>query len=74
MYTEFERQISETIKQLRQNANYTQETLAAKLQLCGCDITRSAVAKLESLQRHIRPDEIRALKEVFNVTYDDILK
>lgn len=50
----------------------TQEVLSAKLQLSGCDITRSAVAKIEVGQRHIYPDEIKLIKEILNVTYDEI--
>ena len=60
------------IKNLRENKNITQELLAAKLQLNGCDITRSAVAKIEVGQRHLYPDEIILIKKILNVSYDDI--
>ena len=50
----------------------TQDTLAAKLQLEGCDITRSAVAKIEVGQRHLYPDEILLIRKILNVTYDQI--
>ena len=43
-----------------------------KLQTNGCDITGSAVAKIEVGQRHLYPDEIILLKEIFGVTYEDI--
>lgn len=52
----------------------TQEALAAQLQLCGCDITRSAVAKIEVAQRHLYPDEIVLIKEILSVEYDEIFK
>ena len=52
----------------------TQEVLAAKLQLNGCDITRSAVAKIEVGQRHLYPDEIILIKEILKVSYEDIFK
>ena len=51
----------------------TQETLAAKLQLEGCDITRSAVAKIEVGERHLYPDEIILIKKILNTEYEDIL-
>lgn len=51
----------------------TQDTLAAKLQLQGCDITRSAVAKIEVGQRHLYPDEIILIRQILNTTYDQIL-
>lgn len=50
----------------------TQETLAEQLQLRGCDITRSAVAKIEVGQRHLYPDEIILIKEILKVSYDEI--
>jgi hypothetical protein len=50
----------------------TQETLAAKLQLEGCDITRSAIAKIEVGQRHLYPDEILLIKNILKVSFDEI--
>lgn len=50
----------------------TQDQLAAKLQLSGCDITRSAVAKIEMGQRHLYPDEIIFIKQILKVRYEDI--
>ena len=46
--------------------------MAAKFQVNGCDITRSAVAKIEVGQRHLYPDEIIILKKILNVEYDEI--
>ena len=67
-----EKQVGNNIRILRERANMTQEVLAAKLQLHGCDITRSAVAKIEVGQRHLYPDEIILIKKVLNVRYEDI--
>ncbi len=50
----------------------TQDALAAQLQLRGCDITRSAVAKIEVGQRHLYPDEIVLIKEILGTSYDEI--
>lgn len=72
MNTLVEKRIGRNIKTLRENANMTQDMLATKLQLCGCDITRSAVAKIEVGQRHLYPDEIILIKEILKVSYDDI--
>ncbi len=68
------KKIGENIKKLRLEANMTQEMLSARLQLGGCDITRSAVAKLEVGQRHLYADEIILLKEIFEVSFDELLK
>ncbi len=51
----------------------SQEQVAAQLQVRGCDVTRSALAKIEVGQRHIYPDELKALKEILSVSYDNLL-
>ena len=70
MDKEFERQMGQRIRQIREQQGMTQEQLAAQLQTRGCDVTRSALAKIEVGQRHIYPDELRCLKEILNVSYD----
>ena len=52
----------------------TQELLASKLQLLGCDITRSAIAKIEVGQRYLYPDEIILIKEVLNTSFELIFE
>ena len=64
--------IGKNIAQLRKNSGMTQEQLAAKLQLNGCDITRSAVAKIEVGQRHLYPDEVILIRMILNVSFEDI--
>ena len=73
MNKEYEKKVGINIRTLREKAGLTQEQLSARLQVSGCDITRSAVAKIEVGQRHIYPDEIKLLKEILNVDYSDIL-
>ena len=70
----YEKQIGENIRTLRTKKKLTQDQLAAKLQVLGCDVTRSALAKIEVGQRHLYPDELRALKEILKVSYDEILE
>ena len=72
MNIEIEKRIGKNIRDLRERAGFTQDYLATKLQLGGCDITRSAVAKIEVGQRHLYPDEIILIKENLNVSYDQI--
>lgn len=67
-----EKRVGENIRRLRLQANMTQDALASKMQLEGCDITRSAVAKIEVGQRHVYPDEIILIQKILNVTYEDI--
>ncbi|MBR4282119.1 MAG: helix-turn-helix transcriptional regulator [Clostridia bacterium] len=74
MNINIEKQIGKNIRNIREQSNITQEVLAAKLQLRGCDITRSAVAKIEVGQRHLYPDEIILIKEILNTSYDEIFQ
>ena len=69
-----EKKIGNNIRQLRESAGFTQEQLSAQLQLRGCDITRSAIAKIEVGQRHIYPDEIVLIKEILLTTYEKIFE
>ena len=72
MNEKIEKKIGKNIRTLRERSGMTQEALAAKLQLRGCGITRSAVAKIEVGQRHLYPDEIIFIKEILNAEYDEI--
>ena len=72
MNAEIEKRIGKNIRNLRENVKITQDQLATKLQLRGCDITRSAVAKIEVGQRHLYPDEILLIKEILNTDFDQI--
>ena len=68
-----EKKVGSNIRKIRESVGMTQDTLAAKLQLNGCDITRSAIAKIEVGQRHLYPDEIILIRQILNTSFDDIL-
>lgn len=74
MNIEIEKKIGQSIRLLREKSGLTQEMLSAKLQTEGCDITRSALAKIEVGQRHLYPDEIILLKKLLKASYEDIFK
>lgn len=74
MNLSYEKQIGQNIKCLREQRAITQEQLAAKLQTKGCDITRSALAKMEVGQRHIYLDELKLLKEILGVSFEDLFE
>lgn len=69
-----EKRIGQNICRLREKAAMTQDVLAAKLQLAGCDVTRSALAKIEVGQRHLYPDEIILLKQILKTDYETLLE
>ena len=73
MNAEVEKRIGGNLRALRERAGLTQEAVAIRLQVRGCDITRSAVAKLEVGLRHLYPDEIILLRDILGASYEEIL-
>ncbi|MFQ9872279.1 MAG: helix-turn-helix domain-containing protein [Oscillospiraceae bacterium] len=72
MNANYEKRFGRNIRLLRQEKGMTQEQLAAQLQVNGCDITRSALAKIEVGQRHLYPDEILILRDILRVSFEDL--
>ena len=72
MNREIEKKIGAKIRELREKKGITQELLSTHLQVFGCDITRSALAKIEVGQRHIYADEIIAFVKTLGVDYKEI--
>lgn len=72
MNPQIEKSVGQNIRRLREQAGLTQEQLSAQLQLHGCDMTRSALAKIEVGQRHLYPDEIIQLRQILRVGYEEI--
>ena len=68
----YEKAFGNNLRNLRKKRRLTQEQLTARLQTYGCDITRSALAKIEVGQRHLYPDEIKIFKEVLDVDFDEM--
>lgn len=66
--------IGENIQKGRKEKGLTQEQLSAQLQVIGCDISRGTLAKIEAGIRHISLEELNAIKEVLEMTYDEILR
>ncbi|MDL2274083.1 helix-turn-helix domain-containing protein [Oscillospiraceae bacterium OttesenSCG-928-G22] len=61
------------IKKARIAAGLTQEQLAAKMQTAGCDISRGTLAKIEAGIRHVSLEELRTIKAILKVEFDDLL-
>ncbi len=70
----YDKQVGGQIRRLREGLGLTQEQLAARLQVRGCDMTRSALAKIEVGQRHIYLHELRCLRDALETTYDVLLQ
>ena len=63
--------VGKNIRKARRAKDITQEQLAARLQVIGCDLARSTIGKIETGARHVRADEIAAIKEILEMSYDD---
>lgn len=74
MNKKVETMVGNNIRRIREERGLTQEQVACRLQVNGCDITRSAFAKIEVGQRHLYPDEIILLKEILKTSFEEILK
>ena len=72
MNPKIEARIGKNIRKLREKKKMTQNGVSLRLHLKGCDVTRSALAKIEVGQRHLYPDEIVLLKEILGVSYEEI--
>lgn len=60
------------VRQLRTENAWTQETLAAKLQVEGWDVSRESLAKLEAQFRRVPDCELLFLAKVFRVNLTDL--
>ena len=62
--------LGKNIRRLRKDSGLTQEEIVIKLELLGCKVTRSIYSQIERGTYNIRVEELRALKQIFNVPYD----
>ncbi|MCC2255565.1 helix-turn-helix domain-containing protein [Ruminococcus sp. CLA-AA-H200] len=61
------------IKELRLNAGYSQEALAALLQLEGLNVNQKAISRIESGDRVVADFELQYFAEVFHVPVTELL-
>lgn len=66
--------IGTNIRQLRIKAGYTQEQVAAKLQVLGVNMSRDFYAHIESGTYNIRVSELAALRKVLGCSYNDFFQ
>jgi transcriptional regulator with XRE-family HTH domain len=66
--------IGKNLRKLRNTYQLTQEEVTAKMQILGCDdITRALYSRYETGELNIKVTHLRALKQIFRCSYDDIL-
>ena len=65
--------IGRNIRKIRKERGIGQTELVGRLQLIGVKMTRETLVKIERGIQHIQLEQLRGIKEVLNVTYEDIL-
>lgn len=66
--------IGKNIQAVRMAKNMTQMEVTEKLQLMGSMMSRSTLANIEAGRRNIKASDLKALKILFNVDYDEFFK
>ena len=54
---------------LREEHHYSQRDLASILQTIGMDMDKNVITRIETNKRYVTDIEIKALAEIFHVTY-----
>lgn len=65
--------IGKNIRILRQNAQIGQTELVSRLQLLDIKMTRETLVKIERGVQHIQIEQLKGIKQVLGVTYEDLL-
>ena len=66
--------IGKNIRRIRKEKGIRQTDMVALLQLENVMITREALVKIERGIQHIQATQLRAIKNVLETTYDELLK
>ncbi len=66
--------IGENIKAIRKQKKIKQIDVVRKMQLMGIDITRESLVKIERGIQHIYASQLKAIKEILDTSYDELLK
>ena len=66
--------IGANIRRIRKERNVGQKEMAEQLQLRKIPISRETYVKLERGIRNIGASELKAIKEILETTYEDLLK
>ena len=66
----------ENVRKLRlaYPSKLSQRALADKMQLCGVDVDKNAIQRIECGKRFVTDIELKALAEIFSVSLDDLIK
>lgn len=65
--------IGKNIREIRTRMGIGQTELVGKLQLLDIRMTRESLVKIERGVQHIQLDQLKAIKQVLGVSYDELL-
>ena len=65
--------IAERLIALRKSHGLSQRGLARRLQLIGADMDKNVITRIETGKRYVTDIEIKAIAEVFDVSYSYLL-
>ena len=66
--------IGKNIRDIRKAKGIKQIDVVRKMQLMGVDITRESYVKIERGIQHIYATQLKAIKEILDTSYDELLK
>lgn len=66
--------IGANIRRIRLSQNIGQTRLVTLMQLKGINITRQTLVKIETGTQHVKASQFKAIKEILNTSYDELLK
>ena len=66
--------IGSNIKRIRQQKHIKPKEVVSKVQLLGVDINVFSLSKIEANTQHIKASQFRAIAEVLQVDYTELLK
>lgn len=65
--------IGKNIREARQKAEIGQTELVSKLQLLDIKMTRETLVKIERGVQHIQLEQLKGIKKILGVSYEDLL-
>lgn len=66
--------LGRNIQNIRMSKGITQMDLVARLQLAGSTMSRSTLASIETGRRNIKASDLKALKQILDVDYEEFFK
>lgn len=66
--------IGQNIREIRKQQGMGQTALVRQLQLSGIEMTRETLVKIERGIQHIQASQLRAIRDVLETSYEQLLK